>query len=100
MSLIRSLQADSLAVSLDGEGLIPLGLTVAPEQKKTKKNLAKDARGNVKLHTRICQTLWACAEWELQHAKLMWRKVGQTMNSKRQQSGCILMQSNYTNIKY
>lgn len=94
MSLIRSLQADSLAVSLDGEGLILLGLTMAPERV-----FGKDAHTNVN-YTRICQTLWACAEWELQHAKLMWRKVGQTMNCKRQQSGCILMQSNYTNIKY
>lgn len=34
MSLIRSLQADSLAVSLDGEGLISLGSTVAPKEKK------------------------------------------------------------------
>lgn len=39
---------------------------------------------------------WAIAEWVLQHAKLVWRKLGQTVQSKIQQSG--QQNRNYTNI--
>lgn len=72
--MVSSLQADPLAVSLDMEGPVPLCLTVALES-----ITGRRAHRYVKLtyvSARRC-------EWVLQHAKLVWGKVGQIQNTTK-----------------
>lgn len=89
----RADHTPDLAASRYSEGLMSLCLTGALES--ITGSVADRKR---KVDTCLCQTPWANAEWELGHAKLVWRKVGQTMHSKTQQSGHFLLSWNYTNI--
>lgn len=76
-----------LAVSLDSEGPRPSVFDCGP-----RKHNWQGGSEKCEVDTCLCQTLWV-----LQHAKLVWKKVGQTMRSKIQQSGHFLLSRNYTN---
>lgn len=84
-----------LAVSLESGGPRPSVFDSGP-----RKHNWQGGSHKCETDTCLCQTLWASAEWVLQRAKLVWRKVGQTMQSKIQQSGHFLLSRNYTNIMF